>query len=70
MSSDLILLDIKKTAAMLGGVSQRTVERFAAEGLLHVTRIGGRVLFHKDDISNFIEAQRNASRKRREQQTA
>jgi excisionase family DNA binding protein len=47
-----ILFDVKETAALLR-VSLRTVSTLVSRGDLIPTRIGDRVLFHKDELDRF-----------------
>jgi excisionase family DNA binding protein len=43
-------------AAKLLGVSRASAYRYALEGILPTTRLGGRVFIHRDRLRVFLEA--------------
>lgn len=53
------LLDTKEAAIVLG-VSSRTVRRLVQEGKLRVVPVRGAVRIHPDDIDDYIAAAREA----------
>jgi len=47
------MLNPKKDAAWQLGISVRSLERFAARGLIRFTSVGGRILFHQKELERF-----------------
>ena len=50
------LLVDKSTAAILTGISERSIDRLVSSGrFIRPTRIGGRVLFHRRRLEEWVE---------------
>ena len=58
-----VLLDIETVAECLG-ISMRQVRRMVAEGQIPYVRIGGLIRFDPDEIVQWIDERRVASRSR------
>ncbi len=50
-----VLIPVPRAAALLG-VSRASAYRYALEGILPTTRLGGRVFIHRDRLRAFLEA--------------
>lgn len=50
-----VLIPVPRAAAFLG-VSRASAYRYALEGILPTTRLGGRVFIHRDRLRAFLEA--------------
>lgn len=46
-------------ASEMLGIHRRTLERLVAAGEIAVRRIGRRVLFHRDDLAEYLERVRD-----------
>lgn len=58
MSEDQLFVRIKKAAIMLG-VGTATLRRWNREGVLPITKLGGRVLgYHRDTLNAFAEGRK------------
>ena len=58
-----ILLNTAELAQMLR-VSRQTIWRLRRDGRLRATHIGGRTLYHPEDVQQMIDAARNVEDKR------
>jgi hypothetical protein len=50
---DQLLYSRRDAARVLGGISPRTVDNHTRAGLLKATRIGGRKMYHVDELNRY-----------------
>jgi hypothetical protein len=50
-----LLYSRRDAAKILGGISARSVDTYTKSGDLHSTRVGGRVMYHKDELTRFAK---------------
>jgi hypothetical protein len=43
----------RDAAKILGGISDRSVDNYTRSGDLRPTKVGGRVMYHKDELNRF-----------------
>lgn len=55
-SANQLLFSRRDAAKILGGISDRTVDNHTRRGNLKPTRVGGRVLYHRDELNRFALA--------------
>jgi hypothetical protein len=54
-TADQLLFSRRDAARILGGISDRTVDNHTRAGHLKPTIIGGRVLYHRDELNRFAK---------------
>jgi len=48
-----LLYSRRAAAKILGGISARSVDNHTKSGALKPTKVGGRVMYHKDELTRF-----------------
>ena len=54
-SANQLLFSRRDAARILGGLSDRTVDNHTRDGSLKATKVGSRVLYHKDELARFAK---------------
>jgi len=50
-----LLYSRRAAAKILGGISDRSVDNHAKAGDLRPTKVGGRVMYHRDELNRFAK---------------
>ena len=54
-SANQLLYSRRAAARILGGISDRSVDNYAKSGDLTPTKVGGRVMYHRDELNRFAK---------------
>ncbi len=54
-SANQLLYSRRATARILGGISDRSVDNYTKSGDLKPTKVGGRVMYHRDELNRFAK---------------
>lgn len=50
-----LLYSRRAAAKILGGISDRSVDNYTKAGDLRPTKVGGRVMYHRDELNRFAK---------------
>lgn len=50
-----LLYSRRDAAKILGGISDRSIDNYSKSGDLKPTRVGGRVMYHLDELTRFAK---------------